>query len=82
VFRVSDGYSCYGRLLGGNPVVTAYNAIPKMKISVDEEGFLLASKPDGQPSRDGTVGEGRIMPAEDVKRFEDDPSCDFILNNR
>ena len=81
VFRISDGYSCYGKLLGGNPVVAAYNAIPRMRLSVDNQGILLVAKPDGQPSGDGTVGEGRIMPAEEIKHFEDDPSCAYILNH-
>ena len=68
IFRVSDGYSCFGRIaLGSNPVLSGYNAIPRMKLSVDSDGYLLAIRPDGQPSGDGTVGEGRIIPTEEIK---------------
>jgi hypothetical protein len=81
IFRVSDGYSCYGKIVSGNPVLAAYNAIPRMKLSVDDQGYLLAAKPDGQPHGDGTVGEGRIIVAEEIKRFESDLTCEFILSN-
>jgi hypothetical protein len=81
IFRVSDGYSCYGKIVSGNPILSAYNAIPTTRLSVDDEGYLLAARPDGQPSGDGTVGEGRIMAADEIEAFEGDPSCDFILNN-
>ncbi len=77
IFRVSDGYSCFGKIVSGNPVLTGYNAIPRLRLSVDDQGYLLAARPDGQPSGDGTVGEGRIMPAEEIKIFQNDPSCDF-----
>jgi hypothetical protein len=78
IFRVIDGYSCFGKIVSGNPVLSGYNALPRFRLSVDDQGYLLAARPDGQPTGDGTVGEGRIMPVEEVKAFEDDPSCDFI----
>lgn len=77
VFRISDGYSCFGKIVSGNPILTGYNAIPRLRLSVDNQGYLLAARPDGQPSGDGTVGEGRIMPTEEIKIFQNDPSCDF-----
>jgi hypothetical protein len=77
IFRVSDGYSCFGKIVSGNPVLTGYNAIPRLRLSADDQGYLSAARPDGQLSGDGTVGEGRIMPVEEIKAFQDDPSCDF-----
>ena len=38
-----------------------------MKLSIDGDGYLLAIRPDGQPSGDGTVGEGRIIQTEEIK---------------
>lgn len=81
IFRVSDGYSCYGKIVSGNPVLAAYNAIPRMKLSVDDQGYILAARADGQPHGDGTVGEGRIMTAEEIRAFNSDPTCEFILSN-
>jgi hypothetical protein len=81
IFRVSDGYSCFGKIVSGNPVLSAYNAIPRMRLSVDDQGYLVAARPDGQPHGDGTVGEGRIMSADEINAFEGDPTCEFILNN-
>jgi hypothetical protein len=81
IFRASDGYSCFGKIISANPVLSAYNAIPRMRLSVDDQGYIMAARPDGQPSGDGTVGEGRIMPDDEIKAFDGDPSCDFILGN-
>jgi hypothetical protein len=79
IFRVSDGYSCYGRIaLGTNVALSGYNGIPRMKLSVDNDGYLLAMRPDGHPSGDGTVGEGRIIPTEEIKSNDKmDPSCEI-----
>ncbi len=78
IFRVSDGYSCFGHIaVGTNPVVSAYNALPRMELSVDNEGYLLAIKPDGQPHGDGTVGEGRMLSMEEIQSgSEMDASCE------
>jgi hypothetical protein len=46
-------------------------------MSIDEMG----ERPDGQPSGDGTVAEGRIMAEDEIKAFDGDPSCDLILGN-
>jgi hypothetical protein len=78
VFRVSDGYSCFGRIISTNPILSGYNAIPRLRLSLDDQGYLLAARPDGQPSGDGTVGEGRIVSDEEIKAYEADPSCDII----
>jgi hypothetical protein len=78
IFRVSDGYSCFEKIVSRNPVLSGYNAIPRLRLSVDDQGYLLAARPDGQPYGDGTVGEGRIMSDAEVEAFEVDPSCDFI----
>jgi hypothetical protein len=49
-FRVTDGYSCVGHIaIGINPVVSEYNALPRMRLAVDNQGYLLAIKPDGMP---------------------------------
>jgi hypothetical protein len=62
IFRASDGYSCFGHIaVGTNPVVSGYNAIPVMRLSIDSRGYVVALKPDGQLAGDGTVGEGRIL---------------------
>lgn len=83
IFRVSDGYSCFGRIaIGTNPVVSGYNALPRIKLSIDDQGYLLAMKPDGQPQGDGTVGEGRILSIKEIQSGDKaDPSC-AIYNQR
>ncbi len=78
IFRVSDGYSCFGRIaLGSNPALSGYNAIPRMRLAVDDQGYLFAIKPDGLPSGDGTVGEGRIIPIDEIRVYDSDLSCDI-----
>jgi hypothetical protein len=78
IFRVSDGYSCFGRIIGSNPVLSAYNAIPRLRLEVDGQGYLLATRPDGTPSGDGTVGDGRILSVEEIRAYESDTTCDII----
>jgi hypothetical protein len=74
-FRVTDGYSCVGHIaIGINPVVSEYNALPRMRLAVDNQGYLLAIKPDGMPSGDGIVGDGRILSSEDIAS-DADPTC-------
>lgn len=82
VFRASDGYSCIGRIaVGSNPVVSGYNALPRMKLSVNDQGYLLALRPDGQPQGDGTVGEGRILSAEEIQSGDKTDSSCAIYNH-
>lgn len=78
IFRASDGYSCFGKIaIGSNPVVSSYNALPRMELSVDDHGYLIAIKPDGQPHGDGTVGEGRMLSIGEIQLGDDkDPSCE------
>jgi hypothetical protein len=78
IFRVSDGYSCFGRIIGSNPVLSGYNAIPRLKLELDAQGYFLATRPDGAPSGDGTVGDGRIIPIEEIKAHDSDPTCEII----
>jgi hypothetical protein len=79
IFRVSDGYSCFGHIAGGkNPVVSGYNGLPRMRVSIDNQGYIVAEKPDGQPSGDGTVGEGRFISSQEIQE-NNDPSCNQYL---
>ena len=68
VFRASDGYSCYGHIAADtNPLVSGYNALPRMRISIDSQGYIVAIKPDGATFGDGTVGEGRMLSDDIIK---------------
>ena len=75
IFRVSDGYSCFGGIIGANPVLSGYNAIPRLRLAIDDQGYLLGIRPDGIPSGDGTVGDGRIIPIEEIQAYESDGTC-------
>jgi hypothetical protein len=44
-----------------------YLALPRMKLAVDAEGYLVAFKPDNTLYGDGVVGEGRRLTDENIK---------------
>ena len=53
-----------------------------MDLLIDDQGYLLAMKPDGQPQGDRTVGEGRILSIKEIQSSDKaDPSC-AIYNQR
>ena len=44
-----------------------YLALPRMKLAVDEEGYLVGFKPDNALYGDGVVGEGRRLTDDNIR---------------
>lgn len=72
-YRVWDGLayvgiSSFGGSGGHGLLFTSdYLALPQMRLGVDTEGYIVASKPDNSLYGDGVVGEGKRLTAEQLR---------------
>lgn len=62
------GISSFGGSGGQGLLFTSdYLALPQMRLGVDAEGYIVASKPDNSLYGDGVVGEGKRLTAEQLR---------------
>jgi hypothetical protein len=72
-YRVWDGLAYVGMSsFGGSggqglSFTSDYLALPQMRLGIDAEGYIVASKPDNSLYGDGVVGEGRRLTSEQLK---------------
>ena len=65
-YRIVDGAASYQsvKVL----VKPIYNALPQLDLVVDNEGYLSVKPPTWTADRNGVVGDGRILPADDIRQ--------------
>ncbi len=65
VYRVWDGIVIYGYSMSGN-ITGSPNALARLRLGVDSDGYIVAFKGDDSVRGDGIPGHGRIILGKDV----------------
>lgn len=65
VYRVWDGLAIFGYASSGN-ITGSPNALARLRLGVDGDGYIVAFKGDNSIAGDGVPGHGRITSSRDV----------------
>lgn len=71
MYRPWDGMAFAGPAavgyVGGAPSGGSYHALQQLRLSLDDEGYIVALKPDNSLQGDGVQGSGRVLSPETLR---------------